>query len=324
MPHPTRRAPGVLAAAFAALLVTAAPGSAGLVCDALGDAAAFSALATGRLRTAGGNSRLVGTFDAVCAGSARLQTFDLRPFHTSAAELVLTAADGTAVRFLAPPASYRGGDDAVEGNIRTGGGAVVGPVDLTGDADTSGTHPLVGRCAQAMSDARSASATLAALAPTRVLGKVRVSSDDTFELDARGGAVIEMESLVLEGVRGQCPGFPNSCDCFDSVAALEIRRNPGDQVVINTGALSVGRCALIQLGGSGHSIDTIINVPGPGRRIQVGFGADLEDGASLLAPERSLIVEGAGPDVETALAALWVERARLGGVTIFYPPSPCP
>jgi len=309
----------------------ASPGPAAQVCDTLGAVGRFAFLARSTFTThsggmSPGNQFPVGFIGNVCTDHARVQAIELQP-SLGRPYLVATRASGTALRLVAPPPRYSYTPNYIDGEIATGGGGVVGPAtffvngteDHTGNhIDTSGALPQVQACRQAMTDAQAASIAFAALPPTQVMGAVRVGRGEVLTIDARGGAVIRMDSLKLEGAPGQCPGYRNICDCFQGseTSRIEFLRNAGDQLVLNVDKLAIGSCARFYIDPSGDRVPTVVNLAGPGKRVTVGFEARAYD-VNILAPERTLSVTGAGLDTETQVGTAWVKRARLQGFTYF-------
>jgi hypothetical protein len=241
--------------------------------------------------------------------------------------LVATKSEGVAVLFKGPGGGHAEGQphNRSVGGIATGGGLVRDtwgyyPLELEGVIDTSGTAPALAQCEQAKSDAMAASQTLAAMTPSQTLGRIDVDADGYYDIDAYGGGVINIEALRLEGrVLNVYYGY-NEKYCDEDGAALYINANPGDQVILNVGQLKVGNCAYIE---APYNANVILNVPGPGKKIQVGIQADGIE-FPILAPERVIVVKGAGDDTGTYLDLLWVNRAVIRGYASQYSFSPVP
>ena len=305
-------------------------GDACFVCGLMGRAADVNLLATKRLTSKAGSTPygyrptiFVGNTieDNVCTTRATLQVTELYYSTDGPAEFVAVQEAGTAINFLRPPRYYFY-YAYTENDLITGGGAVKGigtgidPFDIEGAIDTSGQHPAVANCRQAFTDARTASTAFAAMTPAQVFGRVIVPLGETLTVDARGGGVIQFQSLTLSGpsISGKVAGYGSggyhnrSCYSvdFDEPAMLEILGNTGDQIVLNLGALTIGNCSVIDA-----PAGTIFNVPGRGPRISVGIGA--VSFANILAPERRLNVVGTGDDAGTYPGRAWVKNATYQG-----------
>jgi hypothetical protein len=167
----------------------------------------------------------------------------------------------------------------VPGVVATGGGSLDGAV-TAGSIDTTGTHPSIAACQQAVSDIQTASANLAALAPTQTLGKV-VLRGETLDLYVGPGVqVINAESITMRPKRLYAGGFPH-------FAEIMVHPQAGTEaVIINTGKLSMGGdCAFYY---SGSPKKMIVNVPGPGRTVKIALYNSID--VPILAPERTVKV----------------------------------
>jgi YVTN family beta-propeller protein len=284
-------------------------GDACRICQVTGAAFRFDLIASKKLAAqAGRGTSYWGSLpnylaDDVCARAA---TFQITWVGESpgGAQLVATAPSGTAVRFK--PSNPANEDDTMEvwGDVVTGGGKVAGTPDLlAGIVDTTGSRPEVDVCRQAISDAATAASSFAALPPTQSLGSIYVRGGERVTIDARGGGVIQTGGIRL----GDAPAGPISqsgnCDGTNlaDYAFLFIQSNPGDQVVINTPSLKVGKCGQIDV--LGNSNDVVINVPGLGSSIQLG--AESSVAPAVLAPARRIVVRGTNyGDVPTTFQRL--------------------
>ena len=302
-------------------IVWPALAAAGPVCDALGRAAAYGIIASKRLTVRAGFSYAVFGVEiagSVCTTRAVIQLADLEPrAYATQANLVALKATGAAIGFHKPTFARRGAlfdENSISGDVVTGGGAVHGPPDyVEGVTDTSGSHAAVADCRQAMADAQQASDTFAAMPTTQILGDVVVPLGETRTIDATGGAVIQIDSLVLQDAPlHRAYGYPGDCYNVPAQAGLEFVSNPGDPVIVNVHELTVGNCAYIT---GGYGMETIINVPGRGPRVRIGVQADLSSGPNVLAPQRSLTTGGGLTDTATYLDRLWVKSAVLSGYT---------
>ena len=148
--------------------------------------------------------------------------------------------------------------------------------------DTTGTHPKLARCTDAMDDALAASAYFASLPPTHVYGDVDVGPGEEVVIDAGGGpglAVIDIGSLRVRGG----PKDPVSGDC--GPRANLYFDGPENLVVNVRKTLEVGRCG--QVSSFDHP-QAVINVPGRGAAVRIGGTAALP--VAVLAPERNIKV----------------------------------
>jgi hypothetical protein len=313
-------------------------GDACIICSALGTTGNWGLIAREKLTVKSGVTPYgyvrFGSYmhGPVCTTQAKLATTNIYANDGQFDPLlVATKSTGTAIVFRGPG----GGDtyghpyNRVDGTIATGGGLVKDiwqdhPLEVYGAIDTTGSNPGVAACAQAMADSVAASQALAALPPTQTLGRVDVKLGQEFDIDAHGGGVVNIEALRLEGallgVEGGygikwCTGDPDP-------ASLNINANPGDQVVLNVGLLKVGNCASLDLN---SEATVVINVPGPGRKVQVGVQADACcDGWPILAPERAVVVRGSGDDTSTYMDLLWSRKVLFRGYVSQYNFSPMP
>jgi hypothetical protein len=288
-------------------------GDACYVCSILGPLADWS-IVTSRstvITTGRGERYYSEIFGGVCTTSAMLQNVDVGSLAEDG-NLIALETSREAVRYKRP-APYPGyppsPDVSVGRDVATGGGFVVGtPYGVGGVTDTSGTHPLLATCASAVGQARTASATLAALPPTQVYGNVVIKPGQSRQIDARGGAVIQMDSLVMKN--GKLDRYDGTCFNDEATfASLEIDFDDGDQVVLNVGKLFLGNCAAIRIG------DNVINVTGPGSTITIGpqVGYWFASSPVLLAPERTVKMTGSVTDIPPIFAAIYARDLKASG-----------
>jgi len=286
-------------------------GDACFFCATLHDLPAYSAVVQGSMTAKlsaasyGGGTWFGTEFTGTaCVGQARLQGARFYDGDTPG-NIVATGATGTVVRFLATHVYFPYTPNQIYGDIVTGGGAVkgIGAIyDLGGVIDTTGTHAALVGCTKAQADARHASEVFASLPPTQVLGDVHVQPDEELHITGGPNEVIEIESLRVDG------GTVNpGCDRYDN-------RGPGtlfvsgDRTVVNVRKrLQLGNCAYVIPDG-----DVIFNVPGKGPSVRVG--RQVVAGA-ILAPDRTLIVGGAGDDEYTDVHP-WVRKLVTTGLTV--------
>lgn len=297
------------------------------LCLVLGAAANYRIVAPkGVVARAGsdfGQNPIGNVFGSICTSKLKQQATEVddEDFQYPAPIVVALASRGVAIRLLRSN-EYAFPDNTIAGNIATGGGKVAGElVDFYGyTIDTSGTHPALANCAQAMADIRAASATIAAYPPTHTFGAVRIRTDETLTIDVTGGAVIQMDSLQMDAVDGRSYGYQKSCEGIygsgHSPAELDLLGNYGDVVVINVGRLALGGCTRFIFNDGLGTPTVLINAPGKGQRIVLGPAAGTDSSPALLAPDRSLWMTGS-PDFDstTQLARAWVKNVRTVGGT---------
>ena len=282
-------------------------GDACFICATLGDLPLYSAVVQSSLTTKLTSSYLwFGTefTNTACVGRARLRGARFVEDRTPG-DVVATATAGTAIRFTAsPPNAYMMNE--ISGDAVTGGGAVKGNAALYylgGAIDTTGTHPALASCVQAMADARRVSAQFAALQPTRVLGDVRVGPGERVDIIGGQNEVVQIGSLTVAG--GNEDLGCNKYSYTEPPGQLSIS---ADSMVVNvTGKVQFGHCAAVTGG-----YDVVINVVGKGPSIRVGRE---NFPPAILAPERTLIVTGAVDDDGTWLVHAWVGKLLVDGLT---------
>ena len=239
-----------------------------------------------------------------CARQSRFQGTHVSAFFSTGSDdvaHVATNASGVAVRFrkITPGTQY---PNFVEGDLVTGGGRVVGeiaPDDITGTVDTSGLHPLVADCVQAMADARTASEQFAALPADRSFGPTTVAPFSDFEIIAAPGEVIHFDSLTLQGEYD--PDFPELC--YDQ-SSIDVEGGPA---VINVDRLTIGNCVSVI-----SDAPIVFNVPGRGAQVRINRGALFT--LPILAPQRVISALGTLDDQATNLGAMWARQIKLRGL----------
>jgi hypothetical protein len=317
-----RRYVGSFSVAVAAwtIALAAPPARAGFVCDQLGPHLVDFGVVTDQLISNYGPSQVPGepwgntVYLSACTRQARIKPTWFGAYYSSGdIPLVATATDGAAVNFRRGLPGGQPDRSFVDGDIVTGGGRVVGdfePGDIEGTIDTSGTHPGVAACIQAMTDARTASEYFASLPPTRTFGATTVAPFDTFNLTAAPNEVIHFDSLKIQG--DYDPDFRQLC--LESTN-FNISGGPA---VINVDRLDIGPCVIVR-GPSTRAV--IFNVPGAGRQIRIGRGAGAR--VPILAPARAVSVRGTLDDQITFLGALWVRRIKMTGISSIEWPLNC-
>jgi hypothetical protein len=98
-------------------------------------------------------------------------------------------------------------------------------------------------------------------------------------------------------VKSRVSGGLNEASCYSGEfygGELDIASDAGDQVVINVDDLDVGGCSFLDVG---YGSDVVLNVVGPGRRVRLGLSAQLPAHLHVLAPERSVKLQGG--DIES-------------------------
>jgi hypothetical protein len=304
-------------------LLAAPPARAGFICDTVGELAKWQIVTTSRLVTKWRGRRInyLGTVVAasVCTRQADIALTQIVGVHNS---LTATATTATAIRFFSPRGEFNGGPNEIDdGDVATGGGAVQGTLQrLGGVIDTTGTHPTLASCRQAMIDASSASGAFAAMTPDLVFGRIVARGGREVTVDARGAHVIRIDALVAENrpLEHEDPDFPPDCEGVRG-NGLFIRTDSRDDLVINVGELSIGACGAM----AADSQHPLFNVTGPGKRVYIGPQAVL-DNVMILAPERSVVVNGSHIDNETSFGPLWAKRLEMKGFAISYDSTtPC-
>ena len=240
-----------------------------------------------------------------CTERATLHSPWFQDGQLSPGSVIATASAGTAIRFLNGP-EYAFPSPEVDGDVATAGGAVNGisavDVYVGGIVDTSGRHPAVADCAAAMADARRASAFFAALPPTQVLGNVHVHAGEVFTIHAAENDVIQIDSLQVDS------GKPTSivCDGRGEFGDLEVAGGPA---VINvTKSVRFANCSYVGYFDS----PVILNVPGKGPSIRVGRTVA---GPPILAPDRTLVLNGTVDDLDTYVPHAWVRKLLMSGLS---------
>ena len=230
-----------------------------------------------------------------CVTSARLTGTDME------GDLVALATGGSA-------ALLKDTDEFgayVIGAVITGGGAVRLPSHgYVQSVDTSGTNPQLAACSDALAAATAASDALGALPPTRRLGKVVLKPGENLDLQPAEGEVIEIDSLSMGSIEDAREG----CDYGDKFATFSVGSAPG--VVINIrGGLQLAGCMVAY----SDSDTTIVNLPGSGSGVRIGRGADVS--LPILAPGRSVRVDGSRFESTVVEAPIWARNIAISGDT---------
>jgi hypothetical protein len=162
----------------------------------------------------------------------------------------------------------------------------------------SGTDPRLDVCRWALDDAGTASARLAALAPTQVYGDIAIGIGEEVTIDATGGAVISIESLKMVGGKTEYfDGNVPSCNTsFERTSHFTIVSNPEDQVLINVGKLRNG--ATVKFG----------------ERNRIPL---------LLAPGRKVNSVGSADSFASLVGALHAKQLKMRGSVQWAEPLPC-
>lgn len=304
-----------LIAIAAVLAVTAPHAIAGPICDAFGAAAPFGHVVAGAVRSKAGfvpaDNCAYGSllYDPICAGKVKLQLGEvLGPDPSDGApSITATASKGVAVGFYQSRGPEPCGYNATESGIVTGGGAVRGVDGVTQQTiDTSGQHPAVALCRQAIADARTASANLAAMPAALDLGDVVVKLGEARNLVVPGNAATTIRSLRLEGTPANVDKKDQIGPCIAGPSStLYVTADPPGDIILNVGALSVGNCANLV------AYDAVINLAGPGPRINVGMMSEVDP--DILAPDRNLTVNGSIVDYPTEISRTLVKNLYILG-----------
>jgi len=288
----------------AALLLIGLAGRAGAACpsvpcDCVGTAAAdYRAVVVDRFFS---NYNTV--YGNVCADTAWLiePHTDAVPADFEGSMHVLGGVQQLTVRARIPRADP-GDSIVVAGVLATRAGAVVtGPISASA-IDTTGTHPGVSNCQQAIADIGATSDMLALLAPTQVLPRIVADGPGTTQFPVGPGVqVIEVENriAVREGI-------------------LEIVLDPAtDAAIFNTRALSLRRNTRIVVSG-GDDTKVLINVRYPGPGVVVKSGAWVVP--VVFAPDR--VVRATGARFASIFAERLILRESLVDVIADTCPSP--
>lgn len=263
------------------------------LCDCLGEAAGYRAVAADRLRAGIGLAldtnppMQLGSIIAgdLCAGRADLAESANDSTEIQGDLYVFAGAGSRAVR-----SRIAGPDGAntvlVSGVIATGGGSVFGPVTANA-IDTTGTHPGIASCQQAVGDMLAASQTLAALPATQIFDTIIAPVGEDLVVNAGPG-------VNVINVAGKVTAWGN----------LRFVLAPAtDAVVVNAKTLFVSGAVSVE---GGDETKVVINLTGRGRAVLVKTDATVAP--LLLAPERVVKVSPRG-DIAGALA----RRVFFGG-----------
>ena len=286
-------------------------GDACFICGPLGDLPLYSAVALKTITTKLGASAYQSWFGtefygSACVGRGRFRGARVFEQYTDG-NIVATATTGTAIRFLTTPPYTTYTPNAIDGDVVTAGGAVNGTAaiyDLRGIIDTTGSHPAVAACVQAMADERRAATRFAALAPTQVLGDVHVGPGQEFTISGGQNEVIQVNSLTVSGGNDD-PG----CNRYSYTHPAGRLYMYVDSGVINvTGKVQFGNCSYVETGG-----EVLLNVIGKGPTIRVG--REVGNTPAILAPDRTLLAAGAQDDDYTYVHP-FVGKIVVSGITL--------
>jgi hypothetical protein len=241
------------------------------------------------------------TLEAVQVGTSSVaQTYDV----------LARRASGVAAKLKSASDSNGPTETRVGGSVITGGGSVVAPGGSARAIDTSGTHPRLPRCLEAVTDAATASGAFAAVTPNETHLDIDVGPGEELTLDAGtpGAAtlgVVNVRSLRIHGLPDKGLG-----GCASN-ATLNVS-GPLSTVVNVTGKVELGPCAVI---GTTSFPPAILNVAGPGS--QVRLGPQVELFLPLLAPQRNVLLRRANNDNEAPnrITSVWARKAKLSGYT---------
>lgn len=258
------------------------------VCDCVGAAGDFALLATqAKIRhgviSESGYGEPFPTYveTSVCASIA--QVGGKVGGETEIAENALFAApSGIAVKFTGSMSYgeyYTGA--YIAGDVATGGGSIDGAsfAEIDGEIDSTGAHPLIPECTQALADAVTGSATLAALPPAQRLGDLLIRDGASYDITVGSGevSVIEIDKLILKPLKMY--GYAYS-------STLNINLDGTNSVIINAKKLTVGASCQILVHG-GDLEDVIINVARTGPNVRIARDAVVA--APILAPQRKIV-----------------------------------
>jgi hypothetical protein len=259
------------------------------VCDCFGAAASYALVGASRVNIRWGGPKnlygytyLIGNIieGKVCTEKAGLNAWWGNGFVDVQDDVHALKSTGTAATLSTRDINVYGYlyDDPfvdVEGTVATGGGRVKWDeteATIFIGVDETGTHPGVATCTQALVDMRSASQTLAALAPTQSIGDVVLERGEVRTIQADPGvSVISAGRILVTG------GSENAGSTFRIVL------DPAtDLVVVNASSFYVGAWSGFDVEGTG--VPVIVNLPGPGKTVRAGEYTYIQ--SMILAPER--------------------------------------
>ena len=325
---PTSRKNGVVGL-LAAALALAGPSHVAAVCpndlcECLGEAANFRVVSADKMTVGSGNvvssyyPFMIGTFVLdnveanVCGGTTALLTEPGRDYTEIEGDLYVLEGPGrTAIRGrILGPESYPGQTSVVGAkNIATGGGSIVGPVAAINTIDTTGTHPGLTRCAQAIADIQSASQTFAGLTPTQTLGAVIFDDGEQHDIAVGPGVNVLSASKLIVKPKKVSRSYLRG-------TTLQLTLDPAtESVIINASSLYVGRnCGIVVFG---DPTKVVINIVGPGAG--PSSGQDAYVAPAILAPERMVRI---GPRGDAR--AVYGKKVLLRGPYVSQAYNACP
>lgn len=313
-----------LCAAVASVTLCASPALAATatctdnnICTCLGEASRFDVIAGQALKVRLGRTRnsgytypvSSGIAGSVCGQTASVAASTDAIIDIGGDMMLLAPAGSVAATFKAKGDGSAG--TSLGGDLATAGGSIKGAelVFVNGVTDTSGTHPGITTCTQAMGDATAASTHFAALATTQDLGKliVRGGSATPAVISTHAGVnVITATTIAVQ---------PARVDGYREGSELQIDiDSSADSVIINTGSLRVGASCLVSLTGEVDQTKVIINVTG---KAKVSKDASVEP--AILAPTGSVIAL-TGSTVSSVFGRkVLIKGAQAGGILICSP-----
>lgn len=315
--------------ALVAVLLTAAAARAGMVCDTLATASRYAALGSKSIGTTlvfdvADHCHHNPTFHAgICTTSAKLAAtpiLDGGAGYATGLTALLADLKKRAVYIGPRPTGTTCALPFIAGDLATGGGQVVSAPGFspgqTGVVDTTGAHPALAACTQALADVAAASAAFAAMPPTQVFDKVSIKVGLELDVAVADGDVVSFKSLKLargpydHSTNGGCTG-PQARLVFTGLG-------PGEKAVVNAPKLDIGDCAVIT---SSEPGGLVFNAPGSGG-VHVGISVDLA-GSAILAPERNVALRGPGTPTPSSTGNLWGKTVEMNG-NIDVLPIACP
>jgi hypothetical protein len=198
-------------------------------------------------------------------------------------DAIFAATSDVAVKFsgskyygYAYPGAY------INGDVATGGGSIKGAsfAEIGGVTDTSGNHPFVPDCTQALTDSVAGSNMIAALAPTTQLGDLVITDGASYDINVGSGevSVIEVGKFIIKPLKMYGYPYPST---------ININLDGTNSVIINvTEKLAIGSACQILVNG-GDIEDVIINVAGTGPSVRIARDAYVT--APILAPQRKIV-----------------------------------
>lgn len=178
--------------------------------------------------------------------------------------------------------------------------------------DTSGAAPIVAACRTAIADSVAWSNAIRAMPAALEIDTLHVPANGEVTIDATGGGIVRVRSLSFERVRGRVSGGEN-LGCIDAEkygGELYITGTPSDWLVLDVvDSLRLGACSIIEAAAE----QLLINIAGPGKAIRIPPDVTGYPDLSILAPERTIKVDGAREEGSNVATFLWGRKIAIRG-----------